>query len=182
MRLSCLILTVVISGCSKEPRQVPSWNDWAQPTMLDQVLTKTGYSNAIVQAEVDLPTDKWETNHFGPVNVSRSGREYAACKVMLDEIKPQLKNLSVTELVKSLKAVPFPEGMNTNGYDGVAGYVYFMGNEAIIREIKSRPTNELQVLRGLATDRIEVYRGPQGFMTLLEHIIKHEILGEKPNG
>jgi hypothetical protein len=178
MRPAFLVLTALIVGCSKAPQPVPSWKDWAQLTILDRVLTKADYSNAIVQAERDLPGDEWREKPWRH-NVSRTQREYSVGGRMLAEIKPGLKAMSVTELISSLKVAPYPEGALTNKYEGVAAYVYMNGNEAIIGEIKSRPTNELQVLRTLAIPKVEVYEGPQGGMTVLDEIIKYDILGEK---
>lgn len=182
MRAAFLGLVVLMFGCSEQPRRTSTWKDWAQPTILDTALKKAEYSNAMVQAERDLAEDNWRTNVFGPENLSRGLRESAVGETMLEEIKPRLKGMTVTELIESLKAVPYPEGALTNDYEGVTGYVYYWGNQAILDEIKSRPTNELQVLRGLVTDKIDVYRGPQGPMSLLDSIIKYEILGDKPDG
>ena len=167
----------MICGCSRAPIQAPRSQAPAQLTVLDRVLAQPDYSNAIVQAQRDLPGDKWRDKpwHY---NVSRDQREYAVSKAMLGEIRPRLRSMSVTELVGSFKMTPYPEGALTNAYEGVAMYLFADGNEAIINEIKSRPTNELQVLRALATDKLEVYRGPQGFMTLLDQVIKYDILHE----
>jgi hypothetical protein len=181
MRAAFIGLFVLIFGCSKPPQQAIAWKDWAQPTILDTVLTKAEHSNAIEQAERDLPDDNWRTNFFGPENLSRGDREGAVGATMLAEIKPRLQGMTVTELIKSLKVMPYPDGL-TNDYEGVAAYLYYWGNEAILDEIKSRPTNELQVLRGLATDKIDVYRGRQGPMGLLDSVIKYEILRDKPDG
>jgi hypothetical protein len=109
VRANFLAVMIMICGCSRAPREAPLAQAWAQPTILDRVLAKADYSNALVQAECDLPSDKWRTNFFGPRNVSRDDRESAVGEAMIATIKPCLKDMSVTELIKSLKAMPYPD-------------------------------------------------------------------------
>jgi hypothetical protein len=92
-----------------------------------------------------------------PETVSCDKERLASCKT--------LDRLSVTELIGSLKVVPYPDGLLTNSFSGVCGYVYRDGNLMIIREIKSRSKIELAVLPGLANDTVAIWTGPQGSVT-----------------
>ena len=126
------------------------------------MLAKPEYSNSIAQAEQDLPTDEWVEKPF-KYNSSRAKREAAVADQMLAEIRPRLKSMNITNLVKSFKLISHPLGILTNDFHGVAEDLYARGNGWIVYEIKSRSTNEFQVLHFLGNDATEIYEGPQGY-------------------
>jgi hypothetical protein len=142
-------------------------------SILDEVLRTPEFSNAVAQAERDLPSDYWEHTPFR-YNSSRARREAEVARTMLAEIEPRLKTMGVTDLVRALKVYDYPM---LNTIPGVAGYVYLYGNQMIIGEIKSRPTSELAVLPGLADDKLQVYEGEQGYLNKLSQVIYFQILG-----
>jgi hypothetical protein len=156
--LACGIFTF---ACQKQ-KQIASPQPWETLTLFDELLVKPGYSNSIVQAEQELPTDEWVQEPFKH-NASRSRREAAIADQVLAEIRPRLKSMNITNLVKSFKLISLDFGYITNNFGGVAQQVYTIGNAWIVNEIKSRPTNELQMLRFLGNDTAEIYGGPQGF-------------------
>jgi hypothetical protein len=163
LQICLLILTcgTFTSACKKQ-QPVASPQPWQTFTPFDEALAKPEYSNSIVQAEQDLPTDEWVQKPF-KYNASRSRREAAVADQMLAEIRPRLKSMNITNLVNSFKLISLPFGGLTNNFDGVAQLLYVQGNGWIVYEIKSRPTNELQMLRFLGNDTTEIYDGPQGF-------------------
>src|SRR5258707_692111 len=67
------------------------------------------YSNALVVAFKELPTDKW-VNYPVNLNSSQGERVWHAVEPMLAEIKPRLKEMSISNLVGSFKLVPYPGG------------------------------------------------------------------------
>jgi hypothetical protein len=123
-----------------------------------------------------LPTDEWKEEPFHR-NDSRERREMALAAKVLDGVKPGLRKMDVTALVKSLKVFPYL-GSLTNDISGVAYYVYRDGNQMIINELRSRPKSELQVLNQLADDKVEVFEGAQGPGDTLAELIKHRILDQ----
>ena len=133
---------IFTSACQKR-QQVASPQPWQTFTPFDEVLAKPEYSNSIAQAEQDLPTDEWVEKPF-KCNASRAKREAAVADQMLAEIRPRLKSMNITNLVKSFKLIPHPLGILTNDFHGVAEDLYARGNGCIVYEIKSRSTNELQ--------------------------------------
>jgi len=81
---------------------------------------------------------------------------------MLDTIRPRFKQMSVNNLVGSLKVVSYPHGDLTNQFGEVVGRVYAVGNQLLINEIKSRPPSELRGLCKLGSDKVMLVEGPQG--------------------
>jgi len=165
---------LLLCTCDKKPSQPPPrarTHPW--PPLFDQALARPDFSNAVSQAERDLPDDRWEDKP-GRFNASRGQREMKVTEMILHDIKPKLKQLSVTELVRGLKVLPYP---SIESFPGVRQYLYAWGNAVIINEIKSRPTNELSVLPGLADDTLQVFDGDQGQGLSLAEVIFIEILG-----
>jgi hypothetical protein len=130
-------------------------------SILDEAVAN--YSNALVQAQQELPSDKWEERRPFRVNVSRDGRVMAVAKPMFDEMTTRLKQMSVTNLVGSFKLIPYPYGALTNDFGEAAEYVYAVGNQLIKNEIKARPPEQLRGLCSLGSDKFMLVEGPQGF-------------------
>jgi hypothetical protein len=82
---------------------------------------------------------------------------------MFEETKPRLKEMTASNLVESFKIVPYPFGFETNNLGEAEEWVYVIGNQLIIDEIKSRPTNELVGLTKLGSSNVMPLQGPQGF-------------------
>ena len=174
MRVLLFISALLLFGCTKthqkaEPPVV------IKPCILDEVLQRAEFADAIKQAERDLPDDKWKDTPWR-MNNSRDRREFTVATNVLATVEPKFSKMSVTELVHALKVVPHP---NLGDFGGVAGYVYVIGNSDIIKQIKSRPKDELRVLPSLADDRLEVYDGPQGSGDTLDMLIHWEILHDR---
>jgi hypothetical protein len=140
--------------------------------ILDGALEKPEYAEATKQAERDLPGDKW-TDKPWHMNVSQDEREHQLTMKILDELEPQFKRMSVTELVRAFKVVPnSPAGVLIN-VGHVQESVYFNGNMEIMKEIKSRPKEELKVLPNLADDSFVIFLRPQGpMMTLSDFVLR----------
>lgn len=169
MRCALTILALLICGCASTHPAVSS-----RQTILDEVLTEKKYANAIQEAERDLPGDRWED--FGwHHNASRFIRESAVASTILADIKPAVKAMSVSELVRSLKVVSYPMGLMTNDFSGVCGQVYARGNFMITEEIKSRPKSELTVLPGFADERVAIWTGPDGPVTTLAAFVQYDV-------
>jgi hypothetical protein len=170
-------LVLAIGGCSIKSRQPSSSQQDAKlSAILDELLADSTYAGLITQAERDLPTDVWKEKPFRN-NDSRERREMEVAAKVLDGVKPRLKKMDATALVKSLKVFPYL-GSLTNNISGVAYYVYRDGNQMIINELKSRPKSELQGLNQLADDQVEVFEGAQGPGDTLAELIKHRILDQ----
>ena len=169
MRGIFVILMFLVCGCASTHKSVSS-----HQTLLDEVLTKSEYADAIRQAERDLPDDRWESSkeHY---NVSRSMRESAVASKILADIKPTVREMSVSQLMQSLKVVSYPMGIMTNDFPGVRGDVYTCGNFMITREIKSRPKSELAVLPSFADERVAIWTGPNGPLTTLAAFVEYDI-------
>jgi hypothetical protein len=151
---------MLLCACNRLPYQTVPVGRAPQVTILDEALAK--YSNAIVRAQQELPTDKWEEKPFHH-NASCDQRVSTATKPMFEELKLRLKGMSVTNLVKSLKLIPYPYGNLTNQLNEAAQYVYSGGNWFIINEIKARPSEELRGLEKLGSDKLMLVEEPQGF-------------------
>ena len=153
MRVVLLIVVLLANGCNKAIEQtlLPS-----QPTLqtayFDEVLSKTEFAGTIEHAEHDLASDVW-VNMPRRVNVTRTDRESAVAAKILEDVRPKLQRMSVPELVRAMKLVPY--GNLTSSFTGVAYFVYRDGNRMIINEIRARPTRELQSLPNLANDKME---------------------------
>ena len=170
MRLTSAILLVILCACNKPGgSSAPRHTAPLPHSILDEVLAEQQYSNAIAQAKRDLPTDKWEQRPFR-FNSSRAHREGEIARMLLAEVRPRLKLMSVTALVKSLKTDP------GGSFGGVADPLYAGGNTMIVEEIKSRPRAELAVLPKLADDKAFVYGGAQGSGYSLAEVIYVEVL------
>ena len=141
-----------------------------QYTILDEALAKPEYADAIKQAERDLPDDEWADKPFRQ-NMSREQRDYRVATNILAEIEPKLKQLSVTELVRSLKIEYSPAVDVTNNPTEVAEDVYLDGFDMIKTEIQSRPKKDLEVLPSLADDRVWLFTGSQGPPETLESFV-----------
>jgi len=177
MRLIILAATMIVCSCSRTPHQMQSSiQNTGRLTILEYVLTEPRYSNAVAQAERDLPHDQWSDKPWRQNN-SREQRELAVATKMLENVEIQFKMMNVTQLVKSLKVFPYL-GSLTNSISGVEYYVYRNGNQMIINEIKARPKSELQVLPILSDDKLEVFEGAQGAGDTLADVIKHRILNQ----
>ncbi len=161
MRAWLFIPAVLVCGCNQAPQQRVPATAPQTLNILDEALAKPKYSNAIVQAQQQLPTDKWEDKPFRR-NVSREQRVWAVAKPMLDEITPRLKEMSVSNLVNSFKVVPYPWGVLTNQLGEVEECVYAIGNQLIKNEIKARPREQLLGLQKLGSDKVMLIEGPQG--------------------
>jgi hypothetical protein len=165
------ILIALVCGCTAtHPR-----GTLPPPGVLDRVVSNAAYADAIKQAERDLPGDEW----IGPPmrhNASRSRREGAVAQGMLAEVSPELKRMSVTQLVRSLKVT---SRFAPDDFAGVAGCVYQSGNAMIIAEIQARPKSELKVLPSLGDQWLDVYEGPQGPGDSLDFVIHDRILKDR---
>ena len=169
MRSTFVILMFLICGCASTHKPASS-----HQTFLDEVLSKTEYADTIQQAERDLPDDRWESSN-GHYNVSRSIRESAVASKILADIKPTVREMSVSQLMQSLKVVSYPMGILTNDFFGVRGDVYARGNFMITKEIKSRPKSELAVLPSFADERVAIWTGPDGPVTTLTDFVKYDV-------
>jgi hypothetical protein len=174
MRVSFIISVLLLSGCAAS-HPSSEWSSTAQNTILDQVVAKREYRSDIKQAEQDLPGDQWREQPWRS-NVSRFHRESGVAQQMLDEIRPKLKQMTVTELARSLKVTP---RMHFPNVAGVAYYVFRDGNRMIISEIQSRPKSELSVLPGLADENMELWEGDQGPGDSLAEVIHYRILNDR---
>lgn len=167
-------LVLFVSGCGEKPGR-DTRGVLPPPGILDHTLVKASYSNTIAEAERDLPTDEWNDKPWR-FNVTRFHREWAVAQKMLEEISPELKKMTVAQLVRSLKVT---SRFAPDDFGGVAGCVYESGNAAIISEIQSRPKEELGVLPSLADPWLDVWEGPQGPGDSLEIIIHYRILKDR---
>jgi len=176
MRAFLVISGLLLCGCDKFAERTSTKAAAPQKlTVLDQALAK--HSNSIAQARQELPGDAWENKPFRH-DVSAGKRAAAITAPMVDEIKLQLKEMTVTNLVKSFKVVPYPYGDMTNDLGAVAEWVYAVGNQLIINEIKSRPADELRRLCKLGSEKVMLVEGPQGFGLPLTHDLA-EILEDR---
>lgn len=146
--------------------------------ILDEVLLGKQFSEDIAKVQRDLPQDEWR-NTPQKQNVSRSAREAAVANTMLGGVELRLKAMTVTELVKSLKTLSYPDGVMTHKFAGVEYYVYEIGNQRILHEIMSRPKSELEILPKLADDGVVVFEGAQGPGDTLTEVINSRILRNK---
>ncbi len=134
----------------------------------------------IKAAEQDLPGDDWRTQpETGRHNVSRSQRASDLAKVLLEPVPSRIKGLSVEELVRSLKV--FPHG-KYGSFDGVAYYVYLIGNRAIMEELGRRPPSELEALRNFKDDRRMIYTGESGGVWTIGDLVSNDLLTTRTNG
>jgi hypothetical protein len=174
MRAFLAISALLLCGCG-ESNQKAEPPVVIHPTILDEALARPEYADAIKQAERTLPDDHWNT---GPMhmNLSREDREASVATNILATIEPKFSQMSVTELVHSLKVSARLTGED---FGGVAGYVYEIGNIDIIKQIQSRPKDELRVLPSLADDKVEVYDGSQGAGYTLDEVIHYKILKDR---
>src|SRR2546426_10083805 len=97
-----LITSVILLCACNRPSQTSPRAQLAPPraTLFDEALVSPAFSNAVGQAERDLPDDKWEEQ---PYRFNASQREIKVADMILQDIKPKLKQLTVTELVRALK-------------------------------------------------------------------------------
>jgi hypothetical protein len=175
MRVLLLISALFVFGCSASHKQTEQPPVAIQPCILDEALQRSEFAEAIKQAERDLPDDKWQDKPWR-ANISRARREVAVSTNILATAEPKFSQMSVTELIHALKVVPRIGG---DDFVGVAGYVYTIGNAEIIKQIQSRPKDELSVLPGLANDKMEVYEGPQGPGDTLDDLVHWRILKDR---
>lgn len=159
MRTLLIISAMLLCACNRSTQSIPAGKA-PQASVLDEALAK--YSNAIVHAQQELPADKWEEKPFRH-NASRDQRVSTAAEPMFEEIKLRLKGMSVSNLVGSLKLIPYPYGDLTNDLDEAAECVYAGGNWCIMNEIKGRPSEQLLGLEKLGNDKFMLVEGPQGF-------------------
>ena len=174
MRSAILMSVLLFCGCSASLHQSES-PVIPQSTILDKTLARPEYTDAIKQAERDLPNDNWKEKPWR-MNESRGDREFNIATNILASIEPKFRHMNVTELVRALKVTPRP---SPEDFEGVSGYVYELGNEKIIAEIQSRPKDEWRVLPSLADDKVEVYEGPQGPGDSLASLINWRILHDQ---
>jgi hypothetical protein len=168
------LLVLLATGCGQKP--VRDNRGVLPPSGIqDKVLVKASYSNAVTEAERDLPTDEWKELPWR-FNYSRFQRECTVARQMLEEITPELKRMSVTQLVRSLKVT---SSFAPDDFVGVAGCLYESGAAAIIAEIQSRPRTELSVLPSLADQWLHVWEGPQGPGDSLDTVIHYRILKDR---
>jgi hypothetical protein len=175
MRALLLISALLMFGCSASHKQTDQPPVAIRPCILDEALQRSEFAEAIKQAERDLPDDRWQDKPWRE-NISRDRRAFAVATNILATVEPKFSQLSVTELIHALKVVPRISGED---FLGVAGYVYVIGNSEIIKQIQSRPKDELSVLPGLADDKVEVYEGPQGPGDTLDALINWRILKDR---
>ena len=175
MRFLFLSLVLMFCGCNAPSRRSSlSTQNQKQLTILDACLKESKYTNLIIQAERNLPLDQWEEQPWRH-NDTREWRLNAAASKILEDLRPRFKQMTVTELVKSLKVHLYLEPLDSD-ITGIGYYIYQNGNLMIIQEIRSRPKPELQVLPLLADDQVEVFGGAQGSDTLTDVI--NSILGQ----
>jgi len=160
--LAVVLLYVLLCGCRKAPPKPASALFPQGPAILDEILTNATFSNALEAAFVELPTDEWDKGPK-PYNVSQSQRLYKLGKPVFEELKPRLKEMSISNLVCSLKVVDSRDAGLYNDWSRAAECVYSWGNREIIAEIKRRPLNELNVLRKFDNDRVTIWEGYAGF-------------------
>jgi hypothetical protein len=157
-----LVLYVLICGCSKKPPKTVTVQIPPRVTIFGEMLAKPEYSNGLAEAEKELPTDTWDDQPYRH-NASKWRRIAAVGNRMFEETKPRLKEMTASNLVESFKIVPYPFGFETNNLGEAEEWVYVIGNQLIIDEIKSRPTNELVGLTKLGSSNVMPLQGPQGF-------------------
>jgi hypothetical protein len=174
MRIALVISALLLCGCGASHQQTQS-PVVIPPTILDEALARPEYADAIKQAERTLPDDQWNNSPMH-MNLSRERREMSVATNILATIEPKFSQMSVTELVHTLKVEPRLSGED---FGGVAGYVYEIGNIEIIKQIQSRPKDELRVLPSLADDKVEVYEGSQGPGATLDELIHYRILKDR---
>jgi len=174
MRALLAISALLLCGCgaSNQKTEPPVV---IHPTILDEALARPEYADDIKQAERTLPDDHWNTSPMH-MNLSREDREISVATNILATVEPKFSQMSVTELIHSLKISP---RLTLEDFGGVAGYVYEDGNIDIIKQIQSRPKDEWRVLPSLADDKVEVYDGTQGAGYTLAEVIHLEILHDK---
>ncbi len=134
----------------------------------------------IKAAEQDLPGDDWANQpQGGKYNVTRSQRASDLAKVLLEPVPRRLQGLSVEELVGSLKVFPYG---NYGSFEGVAYYVYLIGNRSIMEELKRRPQSELETLRRFKEDRRMIYTGASGGLWTIGDLVNNDLLTTRTNG
>jgi len=137
-----------LCSCGKPPSASSPPVAVVRTPIFDQIAAEPKYSNAIAQADQDLPGDRWEKKPFN-INHSRWERVAPIGREILLEVKPKLKEMTVAELMHCLK-VQDGSGFVTC-YMGDA--LYPEGNNMIIVEIKSRAAAEREVLRTWPRDK-----------------------------
>lgn len=173
------LCAVLLSGCkpSSAPTQPPPS---LRVGVLDELFMNGDVVIRIKAAEQDLPGDDWRNQpERGKYNVSRSQRASDLAKVLLEPVPRRLQGLSVEELVGSLKV--FPSG-NYGSFDGVAYYVYLIGNRSIMEELRRRPQSELETLRRFKEDRRMIYTGDSGGVWTIGDLVINDLLTSRTNG
>lgn len=179
MRATLILSALLLCGCGVSHQQAKP-PAVTQYTIFDEALAKPEYAYAIKQAERDLPDDEWANKAFRQ-NMSREQRDYRVATNILAEIEPKLKQMSVTELIQSLRVDYSPAFDVTNDPTDVAEDVYLVGFDMVKKEIQSRPKKELEVLPGLADGNVLLDTGEQGPPETLESFVHEMTNNMMPN-
>jgi len=159
-----VLCALLCGGCTHSP--VIGADPYTRNPILDRFATE--YSGAIAEADRDLPGDEWSAPPLRQ-NASRGRRVSLIASNVLSKIEPELKQMSVSNLVLSLKVFD-GTGFTTN-YIGDA--LYPRGNKLIIAEIASRPRTEREVLSHWSHDPADLDTGSNGEHYPMDMLIKH---------
>ena len=158
--MTCAFL---LTGCSRSPRQDAVHIRGARgPSILDEPLRQEIVRKRVTEAEQDFPTDTWKTTTGGMAqhwNQSRRERELKISGELLAELEPKLKQMSVPQLLDSIKTWP---NSGPGRIDGVSYSLYVEGNHAILRELKQRPSGDLEYLREFQGNSTFIFESDQG--------------------
>ncbi len=173
-----LICAVLLSGC--RPSSAPKQSAQSfRVGVLDELFMNGDVVIRIKAAEQDLPGDDWANQpQGGKHNVTRSQRSSDLAKVLLEPVPRRLEGLSVEELVESLKVFPYG---NYGSFEGVAYYVYLVGNRSIMEELRRRPRSELETLRRFKEDRRMIYTGASGGVWTIGDLVSNDLLTNRTN-
>jgi hypothetical protein len=167
MRGAFLLCVLLLCGCKKQTPQAALPQPQLHSTVWDEVLAKPEYSNEVVLAGLNLPTDQWTNITWGPstklvrINASKWSRIAAVTDRALAEVEPRLKEMSVSNLVYCFKLVEAPY-FDGSQFGEVTGRVFWTGNLLVKRELESRSLYDLQVLRAFRNDKVGFLENPNG--------------------
>jgi hypothetical protein len=165
-----LVLLAAIGGivlwANKHKPQAALPQPQIHRTIWDELLAKPEYSNEVARAGLDLPTDEWTNGTWGPstkivrINASKWRRIGAVTDKALGEVKPKLKEMSVSNLVYCFELVDYSRPWVPDS-GGVAEIVFWNGNFLIKRELESRSLDDLKVLRTFRNDKVAILENSQ---------------------
>jgi hypothetical protein len=114
----CPFLFLLADDCGGKPAS-DNRSVLPPPGILDKILIKASYTNAGAEAERDLPTDEWKETPWRH-NYTRVRRVCRRSADARGRINPELKKMSVTELVRSLKVA----SISAIGFDSAAASAF----------------------------------------------------------